>query len=67
MTARDHAAEKFSKVLMVLNALRPTSDLISHAATLFARSKEMLDLILVAGALAAFALSIAYAYACDRL
>jgi len=52
---------------MVLNALRPTSDLISHAATLFARSKQMLDLILVAGALAAFALSIAYAYACDRL
>jgi len=27
----------------------------------------MLDLILVAGALAAFALSIGYAYACDRL
>jgi len=27
----------------------------------------MLDLILVAGALAAFALTIGYAYACDRL
>jgi len=27
----------------------------------------MLDLILLAGAVAAFVLSIAYAYACDRL
>jgi len=27
----------------------------------------MLDLILVAGAVAAFAVSIGYAYACDRL
>jgi len=32
-----------------------------------ARSKPMLDLILVAGAIAAFAVSIGYAYACDRL
>ncbi len=52
---------------MVLNALRPTCDLILYAATLFARSKQMLDLILLAGALAVFALSIGYAYACDQL
>jgi hypothetical protein len=33
----------------------------------FARSKPMLDLILVAVGLGFFALSIGYAYACDRL
>jgi len=32
-----------------------------------ARSKQMLDLILLAGTVAAFVLSIGYAYACDRL
>ena len=32
-----------------------------------ARSKQMLDLILVAGALVFFAVTIGYAYACDQL
>jgi hypothetical protein len=32
-----------------------------------ARRKPMLDLILVAGALAFFAVTIGYAYACDQL
>jgi hypothetical protein len=31
------------------------------------RSTDMLDIILVAGAFGFFALSVAYAYACDRL
>jgi len=38
-----------------------------HAAIMCARSKQMFDLILLAGAVAAFVLSIGYAYACDRL
>jgi len=33
----------------------------------FARERSMLDLILIAGGLGFFALSVGYAFACDRL
>ena len=38
-----------------------------RAAVVLARSKPMLDLILMAGVLAGFAVTIGYAYACDQL
>ena len=49
-----------------LNAA-PRGVLMVTAAPLSRKEQTMLDLILVAGAFAAFALSIGYAYACDRL
>jgi len=55
------------KTLTALNAFREARALALHAAIMCARSKQMLDLILLAGAVAAFVLSIGYAYACDRL
>jgi hypothetical protein len=59
-------AGNFSDKLTHVNcASRKTYRL--RAAVVLARSKPMLDLILVAGALAAFAVTIGYAYACDQL
>jgi len=56
------AAEQFSENLARVNS----APRAGHRGGV-ARSRQMLDLILVVAAIAAFAVSIGYAYACDRL
>ena len=50
--------------------LSPASELICSAASVgigFARERSMLDLIMLGLGLGFFALSVGYAFACDRL
>ena len=60
------AAGNFSDNLTHVNSASRKSVSTARRDCL-ARSKPMLDLILVATALVFFAVSIGYAYACDRL
>jgi len=61
------APKKISDNLTQVKRLSCSARLFTRCDKCFARSKPMLDLILVATALVFFAVSIGYAYACDRL
>ena len=52
---------------MKVNFSRQPADLLPRWEFCFARERSMLDLIMLALGLGFFALSVGYAFACDRL
>ena len=52
---------------MHVNFSHQPADLLASVGSYFARERSMLDLIMLALGLGFFALSVGYAFACDRL